>query len=41
MIRVLLVDDEQPARDHLRELLAPHADLEIIGERRRANRRSN
>jgi two-component system LytT family response regulator len=32
MIRVLLVDDEQPARDHLRELLAPHADLEIIGE---------
>jgi two-component system LytT family response regulator len=32
MIRVLLVDDEQPARDHLRELLAPHADLEIVGE---------
>ncbi|MGO9228358.1 MAG: LytR/AlgR family response regulator transcription factor [Bryobacteraceae bacterium] len=32
MIRVLLVDDEQPARDHLRELLAPHADLEVIGE---------
>jgi two-component system LytT family response regulator len=32
MIRVLLVDDEQPARDHLRELLAPHADIEIAGE---------
>lgn len=32
MIRVLLVDDEEPARDHLRELLAVHADLEIVGE---------
>jgi two-component system, LytTR family, response regulator len=32
MIRVLLVDDEQPARDHLRALLAPHADLEIVAE---------
>jgi two-component system LytT family response regulator len=32
MIRVLLVDDEQPARDHLRELLAAHADIEIAGE---------
>jgi two-component system LytT family response regulator len=32
MIRVLLVDDEQPARDHLRELLSAHPDLEIAGE---------
>ena len=32
MIRVLLVDDEQPARDHLRELLAPHSDIEVAGE---------
>jgi two-component system LytT family response regulator len=32
MIRVLLVDDEEPARDHLRELLAVHGDLEIAGE---------
>jgi two-component system, LytTR family, response regulator len=32
MIRTLLVDDEQPARDHLRELLAPHSDVEIAGE---------
>ena len=32
MIRVLLVDDEQPARDHLKELLAPHPDVEIAGE---------
>lgn len=32
MIRVLLVDDEQPARDHLRELLTPHADVEIAAE---------
>ncbi len=32
MIRVLLVDDEQPARDHLRELLHAHADIEIVGE---------
>ena len=32
MIRVLLVDDEQPARDRLRQLLAPHDDVEIVGE---------
>jgi two-component system LytT family response regulator len=32
MIRTLLVDDEQPARERLRQLLAPHADVEIVGE---------
>lgn len=32
MIRTLLVDDEQPARDRLRQLLAAHEDVEIVGE---------
>src|SRR5512139_2782185 len=32
MIRALLVDDEQPARDRLRQLLAAHADVEVVGE---------
>jgi len=32
MIRVLLVDDEQPARDRLRQLLAAENELEIVGE---------
>ena len=32
MIRVLIVDDEMPARARLRQLLASHADLEIAGE---------
>ena len=32
MIRALLVDDEQPARDRLRQLLAAHDDVEIAGE---------
>lgn len=32
MIRVLIVDDEKPARARLRQLLAAHADLEIVGE---------
>ena len=32
MLTVLLVDDEQPARDRLRQLLAGEADLEIVGE---------
>lgn len=32
MIRVLLVDDEQPARERLRQLLAAHADVEVAGE---------
>jgi two-component system LytT family response regulator len=32
MIRALLVDDEQPARERLRQLLAAHADVEVVGE---------
>ena len=32
MIRCLLVDDEAPARDRLRELLASHADVMVVGE---------
>ena len=32
MIRTLLVDDEQPARERLRQLLAAHADVEVVGE---------
>jgi two-component system LytT family response regulator len=32
MIRALLVDDEQPARERLRQLLAAHADVDIVGE---------
>jgi two-component system LytT family response regulator len=32
MIRTLLVDDEQPARDRLRQLLTAHADVEVVGE---------
>jgi len=32
MIRVLLVDDEQPARERLRQLLAAFDDLEVVGE---------
>jgi two-component system LytT family response regulator len=31
-IRILLVDDEQPARDRLRQLLAGIEDFEIVGE---------
>ena len=31
-IRTLIVDDEQPARERLRQLLAGHADVEIVGE---------
>lgn len=31
-IRVLLVDDEAPARSLLREYLGAHADLEVVGE---------
>jgi two-component system LytT family response regulator len=31
-MRVLLVDDEQPARDRLRQLLAAETDVEIVGE---------
>jgi two-component system LytT family response regulator len=32
MIKTLIVDDEQPARDRLRQLLAGTADVEIAGE---------
>ena len=32
MIRVLIVDDEAPARDKLRRWLSAHADIEIAGE---------
>jgi two-component system, LytTR family, response regulator len=32
VITVLLADDEQPARDRLRQLLAGESDLEIVGE---------
>jgi DNA-binding LytR/AlgR family response regulator len=31
-IRAVIVDDEQPARDELRYLLASHADLAVVGE---------
>ncbi|MGQ0734469.1 MAG: LytR/AlgR family response regulator transcription factor [Acidobacteriota bacterium] len=31
-IRTLLVDDEQPARNRLGQLLAAHTDVEIVGE---------
>ena len=32
MIRTLLVDDEQPARERLRQLLGAHADIEVVGD---------
>ncbi|MBZ5622419.1 MAG: response regulator [Acidobacteriia bacterium] len=32
MIRVLIVDDEPPARVRLRQLLASHPDVEVLGE---------
>jgi len=32
MIRVLIADDEAPARQRLRQLLVAHTDLEIVGE---------
>src|SRR5579859_5145143 len=32
MIRILIADDEAPARMRLRQLLAAEADLEIAGE---------
>jgi two-component system LytT family response regulator len=31
-LRALLVDDEQPARERLKQLLASHADVEVVGE---------
>ena len=32
MLRVLIVDDEQPARERLRYLLAGRGDVEVVGE---------
>ncbi len=32
MIRTLVVDDEQPARERLKQLLASHPDVEVVGE---------
>lgn len=32
MIRTLVIDDEQPARERLKQLLAAHADVEVVGE---------
>jgi two-component system LytT family response regulator len=31
-LRVLIVDDEPPARDRIREILEPERDVEIVGE---------
>jgi len=33
-LKVLIVDDEPPARERLRSLLAEIADVEVIGEAR-------
>jgi two-component system LytT family response regulator len=32
MIRTLVIDDEQPARERLKQLLAAHDDVEVVGE---------
>ncbi|MFM8533021.1 MAG: LytR/AlgR family response regulator transcription factor [Acidimicrobiia bacterium] len=32
MIRTLVVDDEQPARERLKQLLTAHPDVDIVGE---------
>ncbi len=32
MMRVLIVDDEAPARDKLRRWLGEHADIDVVGE---------
>ncbi len=32
MIRTLLIDDEQPARERLKQLLGAHTDVEVVGE---------
>jgi two-component system LytT family response regulator len=32
VIRTLIVDDEQPARERLKQLLSAHADIDIVGE---------
>ena len=32
MLKVIIVDDEQPARDELKYLLSQYDDIEIVGE---------
>jgi two-component system LytT family response regulator len=32
MIRTLVIDDEQPARERLKQLLGSHPDVEVVGE---------
>jgi two-component system LytT family response regulator len=32
MIRTVVVDDEQPARERLKQLLGAHPDIEVVGE---------
>src|SRR5204863_4161461 len=32
MIRTLVIDDEEPARERLKQLLGAHADVEVVGE---------
>jgi two-component system, LytTR family, response regulator len=32
MIRTLLIDDEQPARERLKQLLGAHPDIAVVGE---------
>ena len=32
MIRTLVIDDEQPARERLKQLLSAHPDVEVVGE---------
>ena len=40
MIRVMIVDDEQPARDRLRRLLGGCDDIQIIGMAEMVKKRS-
>jgi len=40
-LRVLLVDDEAPARGRLRQLLSERADVAVVGERKTAWKRSS
>jgi two-component system LytT family response regulator len=32
VIRTLVIDDEQPARERLKQLLGAHPDIEVVGE---------
>jgi two-component system LytT family response regulator len=32
VIRTLVIDDEQPARERLKQLLTAHADIDVVGE---------